>query len=205
MLYKQRSLVEPLIRRGKLWSWIEPRHHFSEQSGDLQSEPSSPLTAWVMVAAVRQEQEWGTSSDKGPKVMGCGVASPPSPISQNLDLSEEESQTLLRQHSGPTSGPAGRAHMWSLNETYCSSCRPRASLDRWWVTFPKITEGAWVAQELVSLIMLDPNTMSSLVRVDLMSFNPVIDGFTYVSAHSMFYTHYHILAFKKDFWCSLEP
>lgn len=103
MLYKQHSLVELLIRRGKLWSWIEPRHHFSEQSGDLQSEhePSSPLTTWVMVAAVRQEQKWETSSDKSPRVMeyedgrcGCWglvtrAASPRSTINQNLDLESE--------------------------------------------------------------------------------------------------------------------
>lgn len=45
------------------------------------------------------------------------------------------------------------------------------------MTFPKITDGAWVAQEFLSLIMLDPHTMSSLVRVDLMRFNRVIGWF----------------------------
>lgn len=214
MLYKQHSLVELLIRRGKLWSWIEPRHHFSEQSGDLQSEPSSPLTTWVMVAAVRQEQKWETSSDKGPGVMeyedghcGCWglvtrAASPRSTRTPTWSLREELQMFLsfLWQHSAPTSGLTGRAHMWSLNETYCSSCRLRASLDWWWVTFPKITDGAWVAQEFVSLIMLDPHTMSSLVRVDLMRFHPVIGWFhILLCSHSMFYTHYHILAFKRTF------
>lgn len=62
------------------------------------------------------------------------------------------------------------------------------------MTFPKITDGAWVAQEFVSLIMLDPHTMSSLVRVDLMRFNRVIGWFhILLCSHSMFYTV--ILAF----------
>lgn len=65
--------------------------------------------------------------------------------------------------------------MWSLNVTDFASSRSRASLQRWWVSFPKITGKAWVALECISIIMHDPHAMSSLVRADLMRFNRVIE------------------------------
>lgn len=65
--------------------------------------------------------------------------------------------------------------MWSLNVTDFASSRSRASLQRWWVSFPKTTGKAWVALERVSIIMHDPHAMSSLVTADLMRFNRVIE------------------------------
>lgn len=92
--------------------------------------------------------------------------------------------------------------MWSLNETYCASSRSRASRQWWWVMFPKITDRAWVAQEYISIIMLDPHAMSSLVRHNLIRFNHVIEWFHILfqsqpQEHSMFYTYYYIWVKKN--------